>query len=329
MYLALEQAAQRTGKKLHVIQAGWFANQNIRDEFVAGARNYCPSVNAVFLDGRRPEIREKVWFAADVFTSLSDNIQETFGMVPIEAMAAGLPQVISDWDGYRDTVRQGIDGFRIATAMPPPGMGEDIAWRHASGVDSYDRYIAHGSQCTSVDAAECAEAYVKLIENPDLRRSMGDAGRRRARDCFDWSVIIKAYQELWRELQQRREQAQQTPRRDERRPHPLREDPFALFADYATTTLHPDTVLTLGPESDTERFEQMFASPLTNYVGAPFLLAGKEECQAALARLADGPRAIAELLDLVDTERMHILHRSLGWLAKTDRVRVVRQAESA
>ena len=173
MYLALEQAARRTGKKLHLIQAGWFANQNIQDEFVAGARNYCPSVNTVFLDGRRPEIRERVWFAADIFTSLSDNIQETFGLVPIEAMAAGLPQVISDWDGYCDTVRHGIDGFRIPTAMPPPGTGVDIAERHASGVDSYDRYIAHGGQCTSVDATECAEAYVKLIENAELRRSMG------------------------------------------------------------------------------------------------------------------------------------------------------------
>ncbi len=327
MYLALEQAAQRTGKKLHLIQAGWFANQSIREQFVAGARDYCPSVNIVFLDGRRPETRENVWFAADIFTSLSDNIQETFGLVPIEAMAAGLPQVISDWDGYCDTVRDGIDGFRIPTAMPPPGTGEDIARRHASGVDSYDRYIGHSSQCVSVDAAECAAAYVKLIENPALRRSMGESGRRRARERFDWSVIIGAYQELWRELQERREQAQQPKHGDQRAPHPLREDPFALFADYATTTLHPDTILTLMPETDSERFEQMFSSPLINYVGTPFLLSTKEECQAALAQLADGPRPIAELLDLVDYERRYILNRSLGWLAKANLVQVVRQTE--
>ena len=40
--------------------------------------------------------------------SLADNIQETFGLTPVEAMAAGLPCVMSDWDGYRDTVRDGV-----------------------------------------------------------------------------------------------------------------------------------------------------------------------------------------------------------------------------
>ena len=66
----------------------------------------------------------------DIFCSLSDNIQETFGITPIEAMSAGLPVVVSDWDGYRDTVRDGIDGFRVPTQMPPPGYGDELALRH-------------------------------------------------------------------------------------------------------------------------------------------------------------------------------------------------------
>jgi glycosyltransferase involved in cell wall biosynthesis len=52
---------------------------------------------------------------------LSDNIQETFGIVPIEAMAAGLPVVVLDWDGYKNTVRDGIDGFRVPTLMSGAG----------------------------------------------------------------------------------------------------------------------------------------------------------------------------------------------------------------
>ena len=47
----------------------------------------------------------ELWAAADVFLSLVDNIQETFGITPLEAMAAGLPVVASDWDGYRYTMR--------------------------------------------------------------------------------------------------------------------------------------------------------------------------------------------------------------------------------
>ena len=53
--------------------------------------------------------------SSDIFISLSDNFQETFGITPLEGMASGLPVVVSDWDGYRDTVRDQIDGFTIPT----------------------------------------------------------------------------------------------------------------------------------------------------------------------------------------------------------------------
>ena len=33
-----------------------------------------------------------------MFVSLSDNIQETFGLTPIEGMASGLPLIVSDAD---------------------------------------------------------------------------------------------------------------------------------------------------------------------------------------------------------------------------------------
>lgn len=42
-------------------------------------------------------------------------------------MANHLPVVISDWDGYRDSVRHGVDGFLIPTTLPPSGCGTDLA----------------------------------------------------------------------------------------------------------------------------------------------------------------------------------------------------------
>ncbi len=39
-----------------------------------------------------------------------------------EAMAAGLPVVVSDWDGYKDTVRDGVDGFRIPNSCAGPRL---------------------------------------------------------------------------------------------------------------------------------------------------------------------------------------------------------------
>ena len=55
--------------------------------------------------------------SGDVFLSLPDNIQETFGLVVVEAMASGLPVLGSDWDGYRDLVVHGETGFLVPTRM--------------------------------------------------------------------------------------------------------------------------------------------------------------------------------------------------------------------
>ena len=41
-------------------------------------------------------------------------MQESFGLAPIEAMAAGLPVIASDWDGLRDTVSPDV-GIRVPT----------------------------------------------------------------------------------------------------------------------------------------------------------------------------------------------------------------------
>ncbi len=62
--------------------------------------------------------------AADVFLSLSDNIQETFGLTVVEALAAGLPVVASDWDGYKALVRDGISGYLVPTRTLP----DDSEW---------------------------------------------------------------------------------------------------------------------------------------------------------------------------------------------------------
>ena len=109
MYQALERASAATGRNIVLVECGWYASSNIQKAFKSAASTACPSVRCVFLDGRDPKQLSLSWESADIFCSLSDNIQETFGITPIEAMAAGLPVIVSDWDGYRDTVRDGID----------------------------------------------------------------------------------------------------------------------------------------------------------------------------------------------------------------------------
>jgi glycosyltransferase involved in cell wall biosynthesis len=232
MYLALEQAA--AGQRVVLLQAGWFGSDAVEAAFRDEARQFCPSVRCLFADGRDSKVREQVWAAADVFTSLVDNFQETFGLTPIEAMAAGLPSVVSDWNGYRDTVRDGIDGFRVPTLTMPPGSGGDLADRYDWGIDSYEFYIFHGSQLVAVDVDVAADAYRRLITNPALRAGMGSAARSRARAEFDWSAVRSKYVALWHDLAERRRAdpafyLPQTPRR-----RPDRADPFTMFATYPT-----------------------------------------------------------------------------------------------
>ena len=91
------------------------APQVMLEVFREEARHFCPSVRLVVVDGADFRRYRYAWAAADIFTSLSDNFQETFGITPIEAMSAGLPSVVSDWNGYREGVRDGVDGFRNPT----------------------------------------------------------------------------------------------------------------------------------------------------------------------------------------------------------------------
>jgi glycosyltransferase involved in cell wall biosynthesis len=238
MYQALQQAAERTGAKVHLLLAGWFAGEVQESLFRNGAAELCPSVTLHVLDGREPGVWEAVWQAGDIYTLLSDNIQESFGLSPVEAMAAGLPVVGSDWNGLKDTIADGESGFRVATLSPPSGAGAYISLAYAQTRINYDQFIAATAQVVSIDVPAAADAYAALIADPDLRRRMGEAARARAWAEYDWSRIIPQYQALWSELAGRRaKDAEVAPRRPDRPDNPARADPFRNFAGYPTRTL--------------------------------------------------------------------------------------------
>ncbi|MEN9708008.1 MAG: hypothetical protein RIQ68_416 [Pseudomonadota bacterium] len=229
MYLGLEEVAQKLERKLVLIQCGWFANAYIENAFRDGAARFAPSVRHVFLDGRQDDVRKVAWSACDVFMSLSDNIQETFGLTLIEAMAAGKPVIATDWDGYRQTARHGETGFMVPTSMPER-FGDELALSHAAGSITYDQYLAQASALVSLDLRALCEAIEQLVCAPDLRRRMGVAGRKRAQSLFDWTVILRDYQAFWAELAARRARAAR-----EAVPRPATQlDPGRLFATYPT-----------------------------------------------------------------------------------------------
>jgi phosphatidylinositol alpha-mannosyltransferase len=92
--------------------------------------------------------------AADVFVAAATG-QESFGIVLVEAMAAGVPVVATDISGYREVVRAGVDGLLV----PPE------------------------------DPTALARAVGRVLDEPDLALALAEAGRERARS-FSWSQVV-------------------------------------------------------------------------------------------------------------------------------------------
>jgi glycosyltransferase involved in cell wall biosynthesis len=138
-----------------------------------------------------------MYSSSDIFVSPVDNIQETFGLSVLEAMASGLPVVASDWSGYRDLIEHEVSGFLVATIWNSaagdcashlgPLWGDSIRTGH---------FLA---QNTVVDLSELC-GYLKLLcENRELRKSMGSRARERVLKEFCWPVVVSKYKALWEE----------------------------------------------------------------------------------------------------------------------------------
>ena len=323
MYQALEKAAERTKKEVILIECGWHANDSIEKIYKETSSSICPNIRVINLDGREANQRKIAWSSADIFCSLSDNIQETFGIVPIEAMAAGIPVVVSDWDGYKDTVRNGIDGFKSPTSMPQSGLGSDLAFRHSAGIDTYDMYCGLTCSLIAVDIEATANAFEKLFLSESLRIQLGQAGKRRASEEYDWKVIIKKYEELWFQLNEIRSKtaAEIKPMKY---PWPARMDPFHAFKSYPTKTISNETkVEKIDQEIEIaiNKALMMRNSKMLNF--AQYVLPSEEEIKLILNSIGQGSNSVKDVIKTAAKERQPYLARSVGWLLKIGILRII------
>ena len=326
MLLGLERAAAAGNAPVVLMLFGQFANDAIAATFRAEAARFAPSVRLVVVDGAEPANGPRAWAAADIFTSLSDNVQETFGLTPVEAMAAGLPCVVSDWNGYKDTVRDGVDGFRVPVTGPPPEAGGDLADRFDVNVSDYDRYIGEVSLFTAVDVPAAAEAYGRLIASPDLRRTMGEAGRVRARALFDWSVIMRRYLSLWEELNERRRSDPTVPGEEARTRRPDRADPFTLFRSHPTDHFSAETRVRLAPGMDASAAVSRRQLGSVDYAGA---VLPSEAVVTRFVTVLGGREhevTLADLREALAPMSLRGVIRTVAFLAKMGVLEVVRRS---
>jgi glycosyltransferase involved in cell wall biosynthesis len=318
MALALERTARSTGRAIYWVNSGWGTDPKAEEAFHNDTRALCPSVEYRSVDGRPPDVRFSIWSVADFFISFSDNIQETFGLTPVEAMAAGLPSVVTDWDGYKDTVRDGVDGFRVPTIAPRPGQGADLAYWFDNLWMNYDNYVGAAGQLTAIDYDAAEAAISALVLNPELRRRMGEAAKVRAREVFDWEAIIPQYQALWAEQNARRLAA---PPAAADRDNPFRPDPFTNFRSYPTRHLLSETrVRSVGVSWDEAK--ALLVGPLVSYssFNRPTLV----EAEQALRWLGGRPDATAaEVAAQFPVARRSFMERGLLWLARYGLVQIL------
>ena len=103
----------------------------------------------------------RYYASADIFCAPATGA-ESFGIVLLEAMAAGKPIVASDIEGYRGTIKHGQQGLLV----PPK------------------------------DSQGLADALQHLIDQPDKRRSMGTTGRSLV-EQYRWDVVAHQVEDYY------------------------------------------------------------------------------------------------------------------------------------
>jgi phosphatidylinositol alpha-mannosyltransferase len=134
---------------LHLLVVGDGPERDAIDELPSAVR---PRVH--MLGKVSDEELPMIYKAADIFIAPATG-GESFGIVLVEAMAAGLPVVASDISGYRDVARDGKEAVLVAPS----------------------------------DANALAAGIAHLLEHPDEQARLARNASARARD-FDWEPIV-------------------------------------------------------------------------------------------------------------------------------------------
>ena len=171
--------------------------------------------------------------AADVFVSPTDNVQETFGITVIEAMAAGLPPVVADFDGYRESVTEEV-GVRVSTSWSTPS--DEL---RNLGPLLYERplHLLLG-QSVVVELEPLEAALLQLGRDSELCETYGARARERAEKVYDWAQVIPRYEELVERLAAKPFDASRRAQAGES--NPLALDYGQVFSHYPTQMSAPN-----------------------------------------------------------------------------------------
>jgi phosphatidylinositol alpha-mannosyltransferase len=125
------------------------------------------SDSVVFVGYVEPEVLPRFYRTGHVFCSPATG-EESFGIILLEAMAAGTPLVASNIDGYNRVVDHMKDGF-LVPAKEPDALAQGI---------------------------------VRVLKDEPLRNSLAENGLKKAAQ-FSWKSVTKTLEEYYLEVLER------------------------------------------------------------------------------------------------------------------------------
>jgi phosphatidyl-myo-inositol alpha-mannosyltransferase len=150
--------------KTRLIIVGDGPMRSMVESFVSGNR-----LENVVLAGRVPdEVLPRFHASADIFCTPATG-RESFGIVLLEAMAAGLPVVATEIPGYLSVVEAGVDSLTVQPKRP----------------------------------VELGAALTVMARDPLLRRRLGEAGLVKAQR-YAWQTVTARIIEVYQEARQAR-----------------------------------------------------------------------------------------------------------------------------
>ena len=175
LYRALERLS--TQHELVLLECGHIFNSDIADAYDQLGQRF-PQLTLRRLGGltaASDEEKKLALAATDLFCSPADNLQETFGLSVLEAMASSLPVVASDWNGYRDLVLHGKTGWLVPCRdlLQKQLKPDALDRRFSLGLHDYDSTVGLRSLGVVVDNDALEKALGDLLAAPDRCAAMG------------------------------------------------------------------------------------------------------------------------------------------------------------
>ncbi len=187
LLLAFREVISREGPPVRLVLAGADVS-GVAEVLRAHAKRIGIDAHCTWYPSASAEVREACLANADVLVNVSDHVQETFGLVNLEAMARGLPVIAGAWSGFREIVVHSQTGLLVPVTL-------DRSLLDDATVDPYGSV----SLAAVVSIPALIDAMTTLRTSEAMRQKMGAAGRQRVADVYATEVLGPQYIEVVKE----------------------------------------------------------------------------------------------------------------------------------